>query len=211
MFTVVYETWREGGVVLLPIVAVGFWGFCLILATYSALGAGLWQVNLHGLFEGVAELVARGDVEGAKRAAGTAPDLVGYGITLALDNRALPEHVLRGVLSEKLALSLYQLERHLPLVRVMAAAAPLLGLLGTVHGLIHTFRVMMEYGNSNAVLLAHGISEALLATQSGLLLAIVLILLGQRLEGRVQWLQKQVEYGITLLLNQIYHNRKEGG
>jgi biopolymer transport protein ExbB len=121
-----------------------------------------------------------------------------------LDNRNLPEAALRSLLAEKLSLALYQLERHLPLVRVMAASAPLLGLLGTVSGLIHTFQVMTEYGNSNAALLAHGISEALIATQSGLGLAIVLILLGQRLEGRVQWLQNQVEYGITLLLNQIY-------
>jgi len=42
--------------------------------------------------------------------------------------------------------------------------------------------------------LAHGISEALIATQSGLLLAIILILLGQRLEGRCIGLQSQVEY-----------------
>jgi biopolymer transport protein ExbB len=91
----------------------------------------------------------------------------------------------------------------------MAGAAPLLGLLGTVSGLIHTFQVMTEYGNSNAALLANGISEALIATQSGLALAIVLILLGQRLEGRVHWLQNQVEYGISMLLNQLYHP-KEG-
>jgi biopolymer transport protein ExbB len=60
------------------------------------------------------------------------------------------------------------------------------------------------------VLLAQGISEALIATQSGLLLAIVLILIGQRLEGRVHWLQNQAEYGISMMLNQIYYP-KEGG
>lgn len=210
MFTIIYETWQQGGIVLIPILLVGFWGFCLVLTTYTELGAGLWQTNLNPLFDRVRGLLSKGEVEEAKRAAAEAPELVGYGLSLALENRSLGEGALRNLLSEKLAFSLFNLERHLPLVRVMAASAPLLGLLGTVSGLIHTFQVMTEYGNGNAVLLAHGISEALIATQSGLLLAIILILLGQRLEGRVHWLQSQVEYGISMLLNQIY-NPKEGG
>jgi biopolymer transport protein ExbB len=210
MFNVIYETWQQGGIVLVPILLVGFWGFWLVLSSYVELGAGLWQTNLNPLFERVRAGLSRGDVAEAKREAGRAPQLVGYGLSLALDNRGMAETELRRLLSEKLALSLYGLERHLPLIRVMAGAAPLLGLLGTVSGLIHTFQVMTEYGNGNAVLLAHGISEALIATQSGLLLAIVLILLGQRLEGRVHWLQNQAEYGITMMINQIYYP-KEGG
>ena len=210
MLAIIYETWQQGGIVLIPIIAVGFWGFCLVLSTYFELGAGLWRTNLNPLFEQVRAKLAAGDERGARELASAAPQLVRYGLALALEHRGMDEVSLRRLLSERLALSLYQLERHLPLVRVMAAAAPLLGLLGTVSGLIHTFRTMTEYGNGNAVLLAHGISEALIATQSGLLLAIILILLGQRLEGRVHWLQNQVEYGITVLLNQIYHP-KEGG
>ena len=210
MFEVIYETWQQGGIVLIPILLVGFWGFCLVLSTYVELGAGLWQTNLNPVFERVRALLSKGDVESAKRLAAGTPQLIGYGLTLTLENRKLPEAELRRLLSEKLAFSLFNLERHLPLVRVMAGAAPLLGLLGTVSGLIHTFQVMTEYGNGNAVLLAHGISEALIATQSGLLLAIVLILLGQRLEGRVHWLQNQSEYGVTMMLNQIYYPQ-EGG
>lgn len=210
MLSIIYETWQQGGIVLIPIILVGFWGFCLVLSTYTELGAGLWRTNLNPLFERVRSRVAQGDMRAARDEAATAPGIVGQGLALALENRALDEEQLRRLLSGKLAMELFRLEKHLPLIRVMAASAPLLGLLGTVSGLIHTFQVMMEYGNGNAVLLAHGISEALIATQSGLLLAIVLILLGQRLEGRVHWLQNQVEYGITMLLNQIYHP-KQGG
>lgn len=205
MVDIIYETWKQGGYILIPIALVGFWGFCLILATYFNLGSSLWLNNLNPDFEKIEALFAKGDLEGAKRLANTTPVLIGYGLNLTLDNRNLSEKALRNLLSEKLGLALFKLERHLPLVRVMAASAPLLGLLGTVSGLIHTFQVMMEYGNGNAVLLAQGISEALIATQSGLLLAIVLILAGQRLEGRVSWLQNQVEYGVTMLINQIYH------
>lgn len=204
MFTVIYETWEQGGYVLIPIILVGFWGFCLVLGTYAALGATLRKSDHGPAFDRVRAHLAEGRVAEAQRALEGTPALIREGLGLALANRSLPEPALRNLLAERLSLSLYDLERHLPLVRVMAASAPLLGLLGTVSGLIHTFQVMTEYGSGNAVLLAHGISEALIATQSGLLLAIVLILLGQRLEGRVQWLQSQVEYGITMVLNQIY-------
>ena len=53
-------------------------------------------------------------------------------------------------------------------IKVLAATAPLLGLLGTVNGMVATFKVISNYGNSNASLLAEGISEALLTTQAGL-------------------------------------------
>lgn len=204
MFSVIYDTWEQGGYVLIPIILVGFWGFCLVLATYFELGTGLFRSNHAPAFDRVRGHLEAGRTEEARRVLEKTPGLVRLGLSLVLDHRDLPEAALRNLLAERLALALYNLERHLPLVRVMAASAPLLGLLGTVSGLIHTFQVMTEHGSGNAVLLAHGISEALIATQSGLLLAIVLILLGQRLEGRVQWLQNQVEYGVTMTLNQIY-------
>lgn len=201
MLALLHQTWTLGGPVLIPIFLVGFIGFYLILQTYVELGAGLWRVNFAGKFELIREAVASGKEEKARELMGTLPSLVRYGVELALDNRSLPGGALRHLLDEKLGYSLYHMERNLPLIRGMAAAAPLLGLLGTVSGLIHTFRTMTEYGSSNTQLLAAGISEALIATQTGLLVAIVLILLGQRLEGRVQWLQQQVEYGLTLLLH----------
>ncbi len=210
MLPIIYDTWKQGGIILIPIVLVGFWGFYLVLSTYFNLGDGLWKSDLNPIFDRIEKLIAQGKISEAKTLAQTTPKLVGYGLSLTLDHSHLPETELRRLLSEKMSFSLYDLERHLPLVRVMAGAAPLLGLLGTVSGLIHTFKVMMEYGNGNPNLLSQGISEALIATQSGLLLAIVLILLGQRLEGKVQWLRSQVEYGITAIMNQIYHS-KEGG
>ncbi|MCL2207565.1 MAG: MotA/TolQ/ExbB proton channel family protein [Fibromonadales bacterium] len=64
---------------------------------------------------------------------------------------------------------------------VMAKAAPLWGLLGTVTGMVRTFDVITLYGNQNPVLMADGISEALITTQSGLIIAFPLILLNNRM------------------------------
>jgi biopolymer transport protein ExbB/TolQ len=64
---------------------------------------------------------------------------------------------------------------------IMAKVAPLFGLLGTVTGMVRTFKVITLYGNQNPVLMADGISEALITTQSGLIIAFPILLLNHRL------------------------------
>ena len=64
------------------------------------------------------------------------------------------------------------LERHLAAIAVLAAVSPLFGLLGTVTGMITTFDVITLFGTGNARAMAGGISEALVTTQSGLVVSI---------------------------------------
>lgn len=64
------------------------------------------------------------------------------------------------------------LERYLHAIAVLAAVAPLFGLLGTVTGMITTFDVITLFGTGNAKAMAGGISEALVTTQSGLVVSI---------------------------------------
>jgi biopolymer transport protein ExbB len=64
------------------------------------------------------------------------------------------------------------LDRYLAAIRVLSAVAPLLGLLGTVAGMMHTFEVITVFGTGNARAMAAGISVALITTQTGLMVAI---------------------------------------
>jgi biopolymer transport protein ExbB len=70
-----------------------------------------------------------------------------------------------------------QLTRGLPAIAVLAGVSPLLGLLGTVTGMIDMFAVIASQGSGNAKSLSGGISEALVCTQAGMLAAIPLLLL----------------------------------
>jgi biopolymer transport protein ExbB len=209
LLEVIFETWEQGGIVLFPIFLAAFWGFALVLRTFLRLGRRRGESRLAPRFEEVARRLPAGAAVGARAAARALPGVAGYGATLVLDHRDLPEASLRSLLEERLSHRLFQLERHIPLIGSLAAAAPLLGLLGTVSGLVHTFRAMREYGSGNSQLLSRGISEALIAAQTGLLVAILLILMGHALEGRVRWLRDQTEYGMSLLLNRAV--RMSGG
>ena len=77
------------------------------------------------------------------------------------------------------------LSKSLKTIVTCASIAPLLGLLGTVSGMVHTFETIKQFGFGNPVLLADGISEALLTTQAGLLVAFPLMLVYNYLERRV--------------------------
>ncbi len=77
-----------------------------------------------------------------------------------------------------------RLERFGTLITVLAAIAPLLGLLGTVTGMIATFDAITAFGNSDPKQLSGGISEALITTEYGLMVAIPTLFLGTLLTGR---------------------------
>ena len=74
----------------------------------------------------------------------------------------------RQVRGELVAHAAGALRRRLGLVRALTALLPLLGLLGTVSGMSHTFQVMAQFGTGNARGMAEGISQALLTTLAGL-------------------------------------------
>jgi len=83
--------------------------------------------------------------------------------------------------------------RHIGTILILAAVAPLLGLLGTVTGMITTFDVISEFGTGNARALASGISEALVTTQSGLVVAVPGLLLGVLLYCQAERMKRRME------------------
>ncbi len=97
-----------------------------------------------------------------------------------------------------------RLERHLTTLSVLAAAAPLLGLLGTVSGLIAMFQVITQHGVNDPKLLAGGIGEALIATETGLLIAIPTLLGHNWLANRVDHLVSDMEFYALKALNTVW-------
>ncbi len=91
--------------------------------------------------------------------------------------------ILEDALFEKLSAIPPKLERGLPFLSLVAASAPMLGLLGTVLGIMKTFALMSEGGSSNIKFISGGISEALITTFMGLAVAIPILLLHGFLKG----------------------------
>ena len=116
---------------------------------------------------------------------------------------------------EKILHELPQLERFMSAIAILAGVAPLLGLLGTVTGMITTFETIAIFGSGEPRLMAGGISEALLTTATGLVIAIPILFIHSYLSGRTENLMADMErFSATLLnlLNEKFpvENRPDG-
>lgn len=96
-----------------------------------------------------------------------------------------------------------RLERRLPIVRTVSAVAPLLGLFGTVLGMIRVFKVISLAGLGQAERLAGGIQEALLTTAFGLAIAIPSLLIHEGFRGKVERLLLVMEREIIELIGHL--------
>jgi biopolymer transport protein ExbB len=85
------------------------------------------------------------------------------------------------------------IERHIKTILVLAGTAPLLGLMGTVTGMIASFEVISLFGTGNAKALSSGISEALITTQIGLIVAIPGLFMGNFLLRRAEQLKARIK------------------
>ena len=109
-----------------------------------------------------------------------------------IQRRSSSNRLDRFILDETVLKINHRLSDHLGLIGVLAAMAPLLGLLGTVTGMITTFDVLSIYGTGNIRAVAGGISEALITTQTGLVIAIPGLCMKGILERRASILKKKI-------------------
>jgi biopolymer transport protein ExbB len=172
----------RGGWVLAPIFLLGWFGWFLMLERYGYYFmlrgksvSAFWK-NLEKWGEDYAFQKLR-----------VRPN--GYFLALAEDVR---KYRARGPVAVRNAMEATRhgisvnLSKSLKTISTCAALAPMMGLLGTVSGMVHTFETIKQFGFGNPVLLADGISEALLTTQAGLLVAFPLMLAYNYLAGCVE-------------------------
>jgi biopolymer transport protein ExbB len=98
------------------------------------------------------------------------------------------------------------LESYLPFISLTAAAAPLLGLLGTVTGMITTFNMISLFGTGDPRTMSSGISEALITTEYGLIISIPALLLHAFLSRRVKTVLGSMEQSSISFINGLPEN-----
>ncbi len=101
-----------------------------------------------------------------------------------------------------------KLERRMGLLAAMGTIAPLLGLLGTVTGIITLFTVITEVGTNDARVLAGGISEALVTTEMGLVIAIPVMILHGLLSEKIEKITSELYVQSTSLMNKVFGKGK---
>jgi biopolymer transport protein ExbB len=103
----------------------------------------------------------------------------------------------------------HELEKYLNTLGTIASVAPLLGLLGTVFGMIQTFNAITQYGVGDPAHLGGGISVALITTAAGLTVAIPTLIFHRYFEGLVDAYVLNMEEEALKLIEMIHGNRGE--
>jgi biopolymer transport protein ExbB len=118
---------------------------------------------------------------------------LGRVLKVADDNRGVDRETLELKLGEAIYKERPALDRALPFIKIISVVAPLLGLLGTVTGMIVTFQAITLFGTGDPKLMAGGISQALVTTVLGLVVAIPTVLLHTLVSGRSRSIQQVLQ------------------
>lgn len=145
-------------------------------------------------------------IDVCRRNPGVFADIIRIGLELAHE----PWEVVRDALQDAGKQKTSALERHLVWLQTIAQAAPLLGLLGTVLGMIKMFASISVAGLGDPQALSQGISEAMLTTAIGLAIGIPTLVVYNLLASRSDDLIAEIETHATVLLSKFRHAGPDG-
>jgi len=193
------DTLEAGGTIGYIIIALGLLG--LVLVGLRAMLLSQNSSNVEELTQSVVQNLETKGVEAAQavikdQKGSTARVLKATLRNITGDREHIEDIVMENILNESSAIDKFG-----SFVMVIAAVAPLMGLLGTVTGMITTFDTITEFGTGDPKLLSGGISEALVTTELGLVVAIPLMLLGNLMSGWAQKIKDSMEQGALQVVN----------
>lgn len=132
-------------------------------------------------------------------------------LAAGLANASHGRDVMKESIQDAASHVVHELERYLNTLGTIAAIAPLLGLLGTVVGMIKVFSQIMAQGTGNASALAGGISEALITTAAGLVVAIPALVMHRYFTGRIDAIVVGLEQETIKLMDALHNSEERRG
>ena len=173
-----------GGLLVWPIILVGVIALALVAERFYTLSR--IRGNSDRNMQRILSMVHKGEWEKCRtfcqeQSSFPTCRIIGHTLNYLGNTREIIENAFQEGLLKELPV----LERFLPTLNVLAAVAPLLGLLGTVTGMINTFQIITLFGTGDPRMMSGGISEALVTTQLGLAVAVPIMVLHHVLERRV--------------------------
>jgi len=197
----VFEILKAGGWGMLPILACSAIGLAIVLERFWTLRRN--AVLPPGLGEQVRSWAHSQQLNPAHIQALRENSPLGELLAAALDVRHRTRTEIKERIEDTGRHVVYGLERYLNTLGTIALIGPLLGLLGTVFGLIRMFLAVMVSGVGDPMKMAGGIGEALVCTASGLVVAIPAYVLHRYFRSRVRGYVVQMEKQATALLDEL--------
>lgn len=193
------DTIKGGGVIGYIILTLGAFGVLLLLLRVLFLSSA--GTNVKKVTDIVSNKLETSNAEDAYEAIKNFKGSTARVIRATLRNIKRDREHIEDIIMENILNESSALDRFGNFILVLAAVAPLLGLLGTVTGMISTFDIITVHGTGDPKLLSGGISEALVTTMLGLVVAIPLLLLGNLLSGWANSIKDSMEQSALRVVN----------
>lgn len=201
-----FDIITAGGWLMVPII------FCSILVIAIG-GERYWTLNPkkiapRHLLAQVWSWIKNNQLDASKLRELKQSSPLGRILAAGLSNSRHGRDVMKDSIQEAASQVIHDMERYLTILGTIANIAPLLGLLGTVIGMIKVFTAIMLEGTGNAGVLAGGISEALITTAAGLTVAIPAMILHRFFQRRVDTIVVTMEEEAVKLVDALHSDRR---
>ncbi len=201
------ELIKAGGWLMVPILACSVLSLAIICERFWTLQTK--RVIPRHLVAQVWHMYRNAQLDASRIAALRKGSMLGRMLAAGLVNLHHDREIMKESIEETGRQVVHELERYLNSLGTIASISPLLGLLGTVIGMIKVFSAIMGHGVGNPSVLAGGISEALITTAAGLSVAIPTLMFYRSFRGRVDDLVvRMVEEALKMV--EVMHGEREG-
>lgn len=189
MIDQIYETLIKAGDVIYAIIFASVYAWFLIIKKYFFIRDE--TKDSESLVEKVFDCVSRKDIPSLDAYLEKQDNIISDSICHIARSRNSEE--MEALAEEKRIYYFEMLDSNTGTIGTLSALAPLLGLLGTVTGMMKTFSVIKLFGSANPALMAEGIAEALLTTEAGLVVAFPIVLANTFLKNRIKEIKDNFE------------------
>lgn len=200
-----WEIIRAGGPVMWPIIALSVVALAIICERIYSLQET--RILPDELTDKIWKLVETNQVTEKHLMALAENSALGQVLAAGLANRYRPRQYVKEAIEDTGRHVVHQLERYLNTLGTIASVSPLLGLLGTVIGIITAFSAITQQGVGDPKVLSGGIGQALISTAAGLIVAIPSLMGYRYLKGRVEQLVVKMEKEALRLVYSIDQHR----
>ncbi len=201
-----WELISAGGWLMLPILLSSVIAVAIIIERLWTLRTS--RIAPPNLLGQVWRWVKDGQLDAVKLKTLRADSPLGEILAAGLANARHGREIMKECIQEAASRVIHEMERYLNTLGTIAAITPLLGLLGTVIGMIDVFSAIMTQGTGNTGVLAGGISKALVTTAAGLTVAIPALFFHRFFVRRVDELVVSMEQEATKLVEVMQGNRE---
>ncbi|WP_100639674.1 MotA/TolQ/ExbB proton channel family protein [Marinobacter salexigens] len=201
-----FELLKAGGILMVPIVACSILALAIILERFWTLRAS--RVAPPQTINELWRWIKKKELNGRKLKALQSSSPLGRVLAAGLMNAKHGREIMKESIEHEATQAIHELERFLNPLGTVATITPLLGLLGTVIGMIKVFAEIQLAGVGNAGNLAGGISEALITTAAGLSIAIPALICHRYFIRRVDELVVGMEQEAIKLVEVVHGDRE---